>query len=223
MEDLSFIITAGGIGKRMNSDLPKQFIEIDGKPILLHTLERIHSICPKAQLIITLPLAWKEMWENILKRNSCAIDHTIVDGGSERYHSVKNALELCKGNFVAVHDGVRPLVNAETINNCVNQLEGYGQVIPVQSLNDSIRELFDDTSRAVDRSRFCLVQTPQFFKKEVLKIAYSIPYHTSITDDASLVEEAGYIIHLVEGNIENIKITTPIDLILAREIMSMSK
>ena len=219
MSDFSIIITAGGIGKRMGGDMPKQFIEIAGKPLLIHTLELFYSAYPTAQLILTLPPDWKEFWNDLLDKNSCNIPHEIVDGGQERYHSIKNALSICTGKFIAVHDGVRPLVSKETVKRCFDSVEQYGQVIPVIPLKESLRQIFDDTSRSVNRSNFCLVQTPQCFNKEVITKAYNIPYHSGITDDASLVEEAGYIIHLVEGNEENIKITTKLDLIIAEQLV----
>jgi 2-C-methyl-D-erythritol 4-phosphate cytidylyltransferase len=219
MSDFSIIITAGGIGKRMGGDMPKQFIEIAGKPLLIHTLELFYSADPAAQLILTLPPDWKQFWIDLLEKHSCSISHTIVDGGNERYHSIKNALSICTGKFIAVHDGVRPLVSKETVKRCFDSVEQYGQVIPVIPLKESLRQIFDDTSRSVNRSNFCLVQTPQCFKKEVLTKAYNIPYHNGITDDASLVEEAGYIIHLVEGNEENVKITTQLDLIIAEQLV----
>jgi 2-C-methyl-D-erythritol 4-phosphate cytidylyltransferase len=219
MSDFSIIITAGGIGKRMGGNMPKQFIEIAGKPLLIHTLELFYSADPAAQLILTLPPDWKEFWIDLLDKHSCYISHTIVDGGNERYHSIKNALSICIGKFIAVHDGVRPLVSKETVKRCFDSVEQYGQVIPVIPLKESLRQIFEDTSRSVNRSNFCLVQTPQCFKKEVITKAYNIPYHIGITDDATLVEEAGYIIHLVEGNEENIKITTQLDLIIAEQLV----
>jgi 2-C-methyl-D-erythritol 4-phosphate cytidylyltransferase len=219
MSDFSIIITAGGIGKRMGGNMPKQFIEIAGKPLLIHTLELFYSADPDAQFILTLPSDWKQFWIDLLEKHSCSISHTIVDGGNERYHSIKNALSICTGKFIAVHDGVRPLVSKETVKRCFESVEQYGQVIPVIPLKESLRQIFDDTSRSVNRSNFCLVQTPQCFKKEVLTKAYTIPYHNGITDDASLVEEAGYIIHLVEGNEENVKITTQLDLIIAEQLV----
>lgn len=221
MSSFSIIITAGGIGNRMGSDLPKQFMDLLGKPILLHTLELFHTYKPDAQLILTLPNVWKSNWEEILKKHDCSIEHTIVDGGAERYFSIKNALSVCTGEFIAVHDGVRPLVNTETLDLCFNSIELYGQVIPVIPVKESLRQLFDDTSSAVARAEYCIVQTPQCFKRSILEIAYTIPYHSGITDDAGLVENAGYVIHLVAGNEENIKITTPIDLQMAEFLMQI--
>jgi 2-C-methyl-D-erythritol 4-phosphate cytidylyltransferase len=144
----------------------------------------------------------------------------MSDGGSERYHSIKNALKICTGDFIAVHDGVRPLVSIETISLCLREVEKLGQVIPVVPINESLRQVFDDTSRAVNRMEYCIVQTPQCFKKSVLEKAYAIPFHAGITDDAGLVEEAGYSIHLIDGNIENIKITNKMDLEIATYYMS---
>ena len=220
MSNYSIIITAGGIGKRMGGDLPKQFIEIAGKPILMHTLELFYKYDCNAQLILTLPAEWKEYWQELLQKHQCTIPHVMSDGGSERYHSIKNALEICTGDFIAVHDGVRPLVSIETISLCFKEVEKLGQVIPVVPINESLRQVFDDTSRAVNRMEYCIVQTPQCFKKSVLEKAYAIPFHTGITDDASLVEEAGFPIHLIDGNIENIKITNKMDLEIATYYMS---
>jgi len=219
MSKFSIILTAGGIGSRMGENIPKQFIDLQNKPILLHTLELFYKFDNKAQLLITLPEEWKVYWEELLVKHKCSIPHEVISGGEARYHSIKNALEHCKGDYVAIHDGVRPFVSHETLERCFSAVEQKDQVIPVIYSKESLRQLFDDTSRAVNREEFCLVQTPQCFKKESLIKAYSLPYHTSITDDASLVEEAGFQIHLVEGNEENIKITTPLDLKLAECIL----
>lgn len=221
MSNYSIIITAGGIGKRMGGDLPKQFIEIAGKPILMHTLELFYKYDCNAQLILTLPGEWKEYWQELLQKHQCTIPHVMSEGGSERYHSIKNALKICTGDFIAVHDGVRPLVSIETISLCFKEVEKQGQVIPVVPINESLRQVFDDSSRAVNRMEYCIVQTPQCFKKSVLEKAYTIPFHAGITDDASLVEEAGFPIHLIDGNIENIKITNKMDLEIATYYMSL--
>lgn len=206
------VITAGGIGKRVGSTVPKQFLELSGKPLLIHTLEKFYTFAPTAQLLITLPSEWKEFWDELLVKFNCNIPHQIVEGGEERYHSIKNALKMCSGKYVAIHDGVRPLVSRDTLKRCFDDVKINGQVIPVISLKESIRKLTPDNSHSEDRSLFRLVQTPQCFLKEVLEEAYRIEYHSKITDDASLVEEAGYKIHLVDGNEENIKITTAFDL-----------
>jgi 2-C-methyl-D-erythritol 4-phosphate cytidylyltransferase len=219
MSEFSVVITAGGIGKRMGTAVPKQFLELNGKPVLLHTLEKFHSFDPTAQLLITLPYEWKTYWDDLLIKFNCDIPHQVVDGGEERYHSIKNALKMCSGKYVAIHDGVRPLVNEETLKRCFEAVKTNGQVIPVVPLKESIRKVTEDGSHAEDRSLFRLVQTPQCFLKEVLENAYQKEYHTKITDDAGLVEEAGYKIYLVAGNEENIKITTLLDLEFASMLM----
>jgi len=206
------IITAGGIGKRMNSDLPKQFIEINEKPILMHTMEQMYHFNPKFQIILTLPEAWKLYWEELIVSYDFKIPHRIVDGGKERYHSIKNALVYCYGDHVIVHDGVRPLVGHETLNRCLEALKVNDAVIPVVELKESLRVKVGTGTKSVDRSVYRIVQTPQCFKKELLVNAYSLPFHDGITDDASLVEEAGFNVMTVEGNEENIKITRTIDL-----------
>lgn len=219
MSSFSIILTAGGIGKRMGGDIPKQFIALNGKPILMHTLALFHAFDPNAQIILTLPAEWKSFWSELLIKYSCSIPHKVIEGGEERYFSIKNALSFCTGEYIAVHDGVRPLVSEETLKRCFDAVKIYGQVIPVMPVNESLRQLFDDTSRAVRRAEYCLVQTPQCFEKSVLQKAYTIPFHSGITDDASLVEEAGFPMHLIEGNEENIKITTPYDCKIAEYLL----
>lgn len=218
MSEFSIIITAGGIGKRMGTTLPKQFLEIGSKPILIRTLEVFHRFDSTAQLIITLPNEWREYWKELLHTFNCTIPHEIVDGGEERYHSIKNALNSCSGTYVAVHDGVRPFVSQTTLTNCFEGVKTKHQVVPVLSINDSIRQVKGNQSHAVDRKQFFRVQTPQCFLKTSLEIAYQQAFHNQITDDASLVEQAGFPIYMVDGNEENIKITSQIDLILAEEI-----
>ena len=209
------IITAGGKGKRMNSDLPKQFIEVNDKPILMYTLEKFYHFNPKFQLIVTIPKDWIFYWEELIASRDFRIPHRIVEGGSERYHSIKNTLDYCSGDYILVHDGVRPLVSFNTIENCIEALKDYKSVIPVIGLKESLRIQNNDTSKSVNRSLYNIVQTPQCFKKEILLEAYNLPFHEGITDDSSLVEEAGFEIKMVQGNEENIKITRKIDLQLA--------
>ncbi|MFN6014092.1 MAG: 2-C-methyl-D-erythritol 4-phosphate cytidylyltransferase [Flavobacteriales bacterium] len=223
MSGFSVIITAGGVGKRMGGPIPKQFLEIAGKPILMHTLEKFHAFDPASQLVLTIPSSWKSYWEELLEKHSCHIPHLIVEGGKERYHSIKNALAVCSGDHVAVHDGVRPLVSASTIEACFNGAKEFGAAIPVIPVKESIRRINDTSSVAEDRLLFRLVQTPQCFRKDVLLEAYSLPYHDRITDDASLVEECGFEVHLALGNEENIKITSSIDLSIAEMLLRPEK
>lgn len=213
----TFIITAGGSGKRMGGELPKQFLLLKGKPVLLHTLEKFHEADSTAQLLITLPHAWVNYWKDTLKQYNCIIPHTLICGGTERYDSINNALKEAKGTIIGVHDGVRPLVAVNTILECVKSAQEKGSGIPFLPINESIRVLKGHQSTAVNRSDYVRVQTPQCFSSEILMKAYTQPFHPGITDDASLVEEAGFEIHLVKGNEENIKITTPADLVVAEQ------
>lgn len=212
MSTFSIIITAGGIGKRMGSSLPKQFISIFGKPILMYTLERFYHFNPKNEIILTLPEEWRSFWEALIEEHDFKIPHRVVTGGKERYDSIKHALDFCFNDFIAVHDGVRPMVSEETIKSCFDGVLKFGAVIPVIPLKESLRKVSGENSESVDRSSFVAVQTPQVFEAKILKKAYEIPYHDKITDDARLVEESGVKIHTVLGNEENIKITSQTDL-----------
>ena len=148
----SVIITAGGIGKRMGTDLPKQFLEIQGKPILLHCLEKFHSFDPTFEIIITLPADWMSYWTELLKTFQCEIPHRVSAGGQERFHSIQMALSQCTGDFIMVHDGVRPLVSHETIQRCIEGLAHSESVIPVLAVKDSLRVLTKDGSEMVNRN-----------------------------------------------------------------------
>ena len=204
----SVIITAGGIGKRMGTDLPKQFLEIQGKPILLHCLEKFHSFDPALEIIITLPADWMSYWTELLKTFHCEIPHRVSTGGQERFHSIQMALSQCTGDFIMVHDGVRPLVSHETIQRCIEGLAHSESVIPVLAVKDSLRALTTTGSEMVDRNAYKLVHTPQCFKAELLKKAYQTSFQEGMTDDASVVGLIGPEPFLVKSNEENIKITT---------------
>jgi 2-C-methyl-D-erythritol 4-phosphate cytidylyltransferase len=218
MKTFTVIITAGGIGSRMGATIPKQFLEISGKPLLFHTLERFHKFDPSAEILLTLPLDWQSFWDELIQQHKFSVPHHVVNGGEQRYDSVRNAVVVAQGHFIAIHDGVRPFVSKETLQRCWDSVQKSNAVIPVLQVKDSIRSLDAGKSTAVERSLYRLVQTPQCFSKELLVQAYQIPYDSSITDDASLVEKTGKEIQLVEGNEENIKITTPLDLLLAEQI-----
>jgi 2-C-methyl-D-erythritol 4-phosphate cytidylyltransferase len=208
----SIIITAGGIGKRMETELPKQFLLLGGKPVLIHTLERFYDYDPTAQLIITLPNEWMSYWEGLLLAYQIHIPHELVDGGQERFHSIQNALKLCTGDQIGIHDGVRPLVSKSTIERCFSGLHAAAAVVPVIRLKDSLREGNLTSSEYVDRSKYYLAHTPQCFEAQTLKQAYLQAYKPAFTDDASVVESTGIRPLLVMSNEENIKITNPIDL-----------
>ena len=213
MHENTIIITAGGTGKRMGGDIPKQFLLLGDTPILMQTITCFYTFDNHAQLLVTLPEDWKTYWQELCETFQFRIPHTLISGGKERYHSIKIALQHATGKFVAVHDGVRPNVSQETIQRCFESARHTGSGIPVLEVTESLRQILPDgTSKSEVRSNFRTVQTPQVFDKKIIKTAYQFPFHAGITDDASLVEEAGFTISLVEGNVENIKITTRGDL-----------
>lgn len=215
------IIVAGGQGERMGSVLPKQFIPIHGKPILMHTLELFHSWNTAATIILVLPKSHQDYWKMLVRELNCEIPHQIVDGGETRFHSVRNGLmHLTNCELVGVHDGVRPLVSSEVIDNCFKKAAETGAAIPVIPLTETIRKRDGEYSYSVNRAEYVNVQTPQVFRYDWLVEAYQQNYIPGFTDDASVIENNGKTIYLVEGNIENIKITNPIDLIIAEKLLS---
>lgn len=214
------IIVAGGKGERMNADIPKQFLEIKGRPILMHTLDIFYQFDATMQLILVLPAVQIDFWKNLCQKHNFTLPHKIVEGGNARFYSVKNGLQNIKTpSLVAIHDGVRPLVSADTIARCFETAAKFGAAIPVIDLVDSIRQITDNGSKAVDRNAYKLVQTPQIFDTEMLTEAYNQKFSPLFTDDASVVEAFGRKIQLVEGNRENIKITTAYDLDMAEILL----
>jgi len=214
------IIVAGGKGLRMQADIPKQFIELCGKPVLMYTLEAFHRYNTSIQLIVVLPATQIDFWKFLCKKHYFELNHKIVSGGQTRYQSVKNGLKVINESaMIAVHDGVRPFVSIQTIARCFEDADKYGSAIPVMDLEESIRQVDESGSLSVDRTSYKLVQTPQVFNSEILKKAYEQSFSPLFTDDASVVEALGTKIHLVEGNRENIKITTGFDIVLAETIL----
>jgi 2-C-methyl-D-erythritol 4-phosphate cytidylyltransferase len=220
MSSFSIIITAGGIGQRMGSEIPKQFLELNDLPVLMHTIQRFFNFDLHCEILVTLPSSWLPFWQQLILKHQFTVPHQVIEGGIERYDSIKKALSHCTKSIVGVHDGVRPLVSHMTIQNCLKSVVEFGTGIPVLSLKESLRKVTEMGSFAVDRNNFVLVQTPQFFNKTILDKAYQQPFHNGITDDAGLVEEAGTLVALCAGNEENIKITTPIDLKLAELLLN---
>ena len=218
------IIVAGGKGERMNADIPKQFLEIKGKPILIHTLETFMNFDASLQLILVLPAAQFEFWKTLCKKHALNIPHQIVAGGQTRFQSVKNGLDAVKvPAIVAIHDGVRPLVSKETISRCFDAAAKFGAAIPTMDSIESIRFVDASGSKSVDRNAYKMVQTPQVFDAELLKKAYEQEFSVLFTDDASVVEAMGATVHLVDGNRENIKITTEFDLIVAERLLELTR
>ena len=216
------IIVAGGKGLRMGSDIPKQFLPIGGKPVLMRTLERFRQYSPTLQIILVLPKAQQDYWQQLCKEYDFKIEYQLADGGETRFHSVQNGLAKIPDNaqgVVGVHDGVRPFPSIDVIRNCYETAREKKAVIPVIPVVETVRHLKGDTSVTVPRNDYRLVQTPQTFDIQLLKAANRQPYNDGFTDDASVVEAFGFDITLVEGNRENIKITTPYDLKIAEVLI----
>lgn len=209
------IIVAGGKGERMQGNIPKQFMAIANRPILMHTLDVFFSFDPTMLLVLVLPMSQINYWDELCKKYTFNIPHKVVAGGNSRFESVKNGLALIEQpSIVAIHDGVRPFVSHQTISKCFVAAEQYQSAIPAVELVDSIRQLTDQGSISTDRSQFRLVQTPQVFDSTLIQKAYQQEFRDSFTDDASVVEALGHKVKLVEGNRENIKITTSMDLLI---------
>ena len=214
------IIVAGGSGSRMGLVTPKQFLELLGLPILMHTLKKFQQSIDDGEIILALPEKEQNTWQALCEKHHFDVPHQIVNGGDSRFHSVQNALQkINEKSIVAIHDGVRPLVSETVINNCIQSAEKIGAAVPTLHIHDSIRKISDNGSEIADRSQFVLVQTPQCFQSDIILKAYQQTYQNSFTDDASVVEQLGHNIYLVEGNKENIKITTPEDLKMAEVLI----
>lgn len=211
------IVVAGGKGLRMGSEMPKQFLDLVGKPILVRTLEAFHNHDPAMKIILVLPASHQAYWKQLTEEISFTLPIQIVSGGKERFDSVKNGLYAIKeAGLVAIHDAVRPLIDPDIIENTFLSAKEHGAAISVVRLKESIREINGSHSHAVPRDNYRLVQTPQVFTTDLLKQAYEQPYQDDFTDDASVVENFGHQVALVEGSYKNIKITTPEDLELAK-------
>ena len=222
------IIVAGGKGLRMGSDIPKQFLPIGGKPVLMRTLERFREYSEDLQIILVLPEAQQDYWQQLCKKYDFKIEYELANGGQTRFHSVQNGLALVPDDaqgVVGVHDGVRPFPSINVIHRCYETARKAKAVIPVIPIVETVRELTGTgsvSSITVPRDKYRLVQTPQTFDIQLLKAANRQPYNDGFTDDASVVESYGHPITLVEGNRENIKITTPYDITVAEAIIQHS-
>ncbi len=215
------IIVAGGVGKRFGSDTPKQFLLLNGRPILSHTIERFYQYSPLINIIVVLPKEQIYYWSELCKKYNINTPHKVVEGGRERFFSVQNGLQCIENNsLVAIHDGVRPFVSTETLRRCFDTAKAKGNAIPIIDVVESIRLTDNNTNRAINREYVKIVQTPQVFSSNTLIEAYKQPYTTLFSDDASVVEAMGVSINLVEGNKENIKITTQLDLMIGEIIIS---
>lgn len=214
------VIVAGGSGTRMGTDIPKQFLELAGKPVLMHTIERFLTFSNSIHIITVLPGEYLEFWDQLKKKYTFTLPHIIVRGGETRFISVRNGLEYVDDDaLVAVHDAVRPLVSIGTIKRCFETAGEYGNAIPVISPSDTLRIVNEENSKPVDRLLVKQIQTPQVFHSRLLKKAYCQSYLPEFTDDATVLEKTGEKIRLVDGNRENIKITNPEDLIIAQHLL----
>lgn len=222
------IIVAGGSGTRFGAQLPKQFLELAGRPILMRTIEAFGESCETGDtsldVIVTLPADQMDLWKQLCEKYAFSLPHRVVAGGETRWHSVKNALaavgDIADVDVIAVHDGVRPLATAGLIGRVLDAARRDGAAIPVVPLNDSVRQVAGDTSHALDRSSLRAVQTPQAFDARLLLDAYHQPFDPTFTDDASVVERAGHRVTLVDGDPVNLKITRPMDLALAEYLLN---
>jgi 2-C-methyl-D-erythritol 4-phosphate cytidylyltransferase len=214
------IIVAGGSGMRMNSPVPKQFLKLDGKPVLMHTIDRFLETKLAIDIILVLPAGQIGFWQQLCQDYNFNVPLLITEGGETRFHSVQNGLRMIKGDgIVAVHDAARPLVSTKTILTAYKTAEMYGNAVPAIPVSDSIRQIESTRSIAVDRSRYCKIQTPQCFDIAMLKHAYAQEYRYTFTDDATVVESIGEKVHLIDGNVSNIKITNPEDLVVAEALL----
>lgn len=218
------VIVAGGSGTRMGAAIPKQFLLLNGKPLISYTLEAFLQSFDDLQLILVLPKTFLEEARTILEKSSDAKRIRLCEGGATRFHSVKNGLELTEDpSVIFVHDGVRCLVSTRLIQNCYQQAFEKGSAIPAVAVTDSIRKINAEGTEAVDRNLLRAIQTPQTFRSEIILAAFNQPYSESFTDEATAAEAAGFSIHLIEGEKENIKITYQSDIQIAEIILDEKK
>jgi 2-C-methyl-D-erythritol 4-phosphate cytidylyltransferase len=215
------IIVAGGSGTRMHSAVPKQFLLLNGIPVLMHTINAFHNSKTQPQIIVVLHPDSHAYWNDLCVEHNFTIPHQLVNGGETRLHSVKNGINIIEEEdaIVAVHDAVRPLVTREIIDESFECAEQYGNAIVAIKSRDSVRQIKDTRSQSLNRNEIYLIQTPQTFQAAQLKKAYLQLYQDSFTDDASVVEQTGVNINLIGGSYQNIKITFPEDIAIAEFLL----
>ena len=215
------VIVAGGSGSRMGADVPKQFMEVAGSPILMHSISKMNQAVPEASITLVLPQIQIEYWKELVAKFKFSIDHHVTNGGSTRTESVRNGLNSIKGEdgIVGIHDGVRPCFSLEMIQRCFSIAAEKGNAIPAVSVIPSLRKVEGNASVAVNREDYRAIQTPQCFNLSELRNAYE-QTDTIYSDDASLMESFGHKINLVEGDQNNIKVTYPLDVKLAELLLS---
>ena len=196
----------------MNSEVPKQFMLLNDRPIIFHSIDAFVKLYPDIEVVISLPKGFVDSWRDLNDEHQIVAKVILAEGGKERFHSIKNALDKCSGDVIAIHDAVRPMVSEAVIKECFETAEVAGAAIPVLPLKESLRKITFDESEAVNRDEFRIVQTPQVFKARIIKMAYEQDFSSAFTDDATVVQSCGHDVALVIGNEENIKITSPVDL-----------
>jgi 2-C-methyl-D-erythritol 4-phosphate cytidylyltransferase len=215
------IIVAGGTGQRMGTTLPKQFLAIEGKSILLHTIDQFISAFSDINFVIVLPADYIHEGENIIASSGLSQSFLFVAGGDTRFQSVKNGLaQADPASIVFVHDAVRCLLTPDLIQRCYQQAVEKGSAIPAVSSTDTVRIIEGTKHHVVDRANVMMIQTPQTFNAAILKKAFEQPYQPSFTDEANVLEASGKEVYLIEGEHENIKITRPLDLAIAEYILA---
>jgi 2-C-methyl-D-erythritol 4-phosphate cytidylyltransferase len=214
------ILVAGGSGMRMQSLVPKQFLMLDERPVLFHTLEKFYNADLETELLVVLPKNHIASWEQLINGYSFPVRHRIIEGGETRFHSVKNGLDAIEGDgIVAIHDGVRPMVSENLINFLFDEADRVGNAVPCTPVNESMRTVSGAKNYPTDRNMYRLIQTPQVFRISQLKRAFEQPYTMMFTDEANVAESAGLEINLVAGEVHNIKITTREDLMMAEALL----
>lgn len=217
--DQHVIIVAGGSGTRMGSTIPKQFLELSGLPILIRTISAFYRYSEELNIVLVLPESESGIWSALCKKFNFDIPHTLIAGGKTRFDSVKNGLATIDGGIVAIHDGVRPLITSRAIEKAFIAAKAHGSAVLSVPLKDSIRKFEGGKNVSALRSDFVTIQTPQLFEVKKLKEAFDVPYQELFTDDANVYQHAGHDIHLVTGDYQNIKITTPEDMIIAEALL----
>jgi 2-C-methyl-D-erythritol 4-phosphate cytidylyltransferase len=216
------VVVAGGTGTRMNSQIPKQFLSIGGRPVLMHTLEAFSRLSPAPFQVLVLPETDMERWAQLCEEFEFRLPHQVCPGGASRFESVRNGLAAIQSSegLVAIHDGVRPFVSLQVLEESYQCAQQHGSAVTAVGLKDSVRQVLPDgSSQAMDRSLFRLIQTPQTFSLSLIREAFSKASHTQFTDDAAVVEAAGFPVKLIEGSYRNLKITTPEDLLVAEAFL----
>lgn len=214
------LIVAGGSGLRMNSNIPKQFLKLDGLPILMHTINKFATLNLNIEIIVVLPFSNITHWKELCFEYDFTTHVTIVEGGETRFHSVKNGLnEIRQKGVIAIHDAVRPLVASDTIRNGYEVAGLKGNAVPCITIADSIRQITAEGNTGANRNNYRIIQTPQCFRSDIIQRAYLQEYDTAFTDDASVAEAAGETINLINGSSDNLKITTPQDMIIAEALL----